>query len=317
MNLVPARAGQILHLADPSVLENLKLVLLATKTEGMAHCYAPERFYDIPQFVLNVVHFHYSLLAKASDRLKNDPDFIRKLITLEPEIEPLCVDFPGYKEMQQKTAAMSMQPAAPMLTRTDIERTIQRCIGNPTLLKNLDSSFLDNQEFRTEMFTVINNRRIMLRNLVGTPFLQHKDFLLEGLKVLRSADMHFYQYLTEDMQKDPERLLTTVKFDPEAIRWAGENLRSNKEFLFQAIASRRQVYQFIPRHFKTDAEFVMTLMNYLKEINFAVEQLYFLLDSSMKANREVIIRAVECSHQLFLMLDKTIQQDSDIRRAAG
>ncbi|MDD7804220.1 MAG: DUF4116 domain-containing protein, partial [Endozoicomonas sp. (ex Botrylloides leachii)] len=241
-----------------------------------------QSFSDDPEVMLAAVKCCAGNLKRASDRLKNDRDFVLKAIrsqgsNLEYASHVLKYDIFGFEEDKSKDSNLEYASHA---LKDDIEVVQAACHLDGYALKYASDRLRGKKSVVLE---AVSNRGSALQ-YASDKLKNDPDVFIAAIKQYHNAHI----YAGSAWKQNREAVLAAVKAYGNNLREVDENFKNDAEIVSMAIQNTPYAFEHASDQFKQDKAFVMeAIRNYGSAV-------FMYVSNNLKRDSEVALAALRC-----------------------
>ncbi len=210
---------------------------------------------DKEEIMLEVIEKDSSVLAKASDELKNDKEFILQAIERNRE----CFLYAGNRLKNDKEFMLQLikQDSLYLLYASDELKNDEEVVLN-AIYNNPMSLLFASDELK-------DNKKIVLKAIEENPWTL--AFASEELKndkeiVLKSIEKNglCLAYASDELKNDKQVVLKAVENNPWTLSKASNELKNDKEIVLKAIEENGLTLAYASNELRNDKEFMLQVI---------------------------------------------------------
>ena len=244
--------------------------------------YASERLKQDKEFIIKVVKVKPGAFCWASESIRNDIEVLKAVVNTYEDFLPQC---PGSKLKEDFESIIDLEEGGIRISRyIDKELLNTRSFLDKVL--PLDGSLLSvaNQEFQGDKelaFKAVSSYGRALFDL-SEELQNDPEFVLAAVK----SDGIVLKDLKDKFKNDPRIVLAAVEQNGYALRYASDSLRSSKEIALEATRNNSYAYRFIGEELKSDLKLAqIAISDDWRNLQY--------VSSSLKNDKEVAMIAVK------------------------
>ena len=280
----------ILSYASPEILNNREMVMFGLKADHYLINYLPDKHKDDPEIILLAAK-NNEALKLASDRLKNDYQFVKKMISLNGE----HIIHAGNLKFNRDLVKLALNDLTnvhlipEILTYYNKDKEIAKLYikSNPYRIEDIDDELLQNKSFIVDL---IEDGHIHLSHLF---YAGKKEILSEYMH-----DKELVKKMLHNNPKDFEKLPDHFKSDPiilthliakkgygSYIKFGDEKFKNDKKNFLLALSNNSYALEYGNAEQKNNTEIVLAAVrNDGTALKYASEEL--------KNNKKIVLAAV-------------------------
>ena len=131
-----------------------------------------------------------------------------------------------------------------------------------------------------------------------------RKWTLDQEKKAVKEDGNALEYADESLKKDKEIVMAAVKQDGYALQYADESLKKDREIVLAAVKQNCDALEYADESLKKNKEIVMAAV---KQDGRALEY----ADESLKKNKEIVMAAVKQDGYALQYADESLQKDKE------
>ena len=304
----------ILPYAGPEILNNREMVMFGLKADHYLINYLPEKYKDDPEIILLAAK-NNEALKLASDRLKNDYQFVKKMISLNGEHITHAGNF-KFKRDLVKLALNDLKkvhliPEILAYYTTDKEIAKLYIKSNPYRIEDIADELLQNKSF--------------IIDLIEDGYIHYSHLFYAGKKEILSEYMHDKELVKKMLHNNPkdfEKLPDYFKSDPiiltpliakkgygSYIKFGDEKFKNDKKNFMLAVSNNSYVLEYGNVEQKNNTEIVLAaLRNDGTALKYASEEI--------KNNKEIVSAAVNNDGTALKYASEELKNNKEIVLAA-
>jgi hypothetical protein len=282
----------VLHYAPEDMLSDRQLLLHALPNDNELVAILPESYRDDPEIILAAAN-HNNALRNASDRLKSDREFVKKMISINGAHINYAGPFRFDKEMIKSAFYKSRirDLSEDILNKYSADKEIMLLFlrDNSYGLEKIHTTLRQNKEF---VLAAIKECSISF-NLIEEPLRSDKEIILAAIhqRLYGFADIFnhiFHNSLKNvpavffDDKEIANAIITTI--DKENLEkffniWS-EVIKSDSDLMKKAVLKSYQCFAYISESLKNDKSFLLKILPHSPKC-------FHYLSESMKSDPDI------------------------------